>query len=132
VQPTPVPDGQDDFCRKVNLLSLPGGLQQADFQVGSGPVAQVGHCVNMNYTGWTTDGHEFDSSRKPGGTPFKVESLGGGSVIKGWDQGIPGMRVGGRRRLVIPPDLGYGASGSGAAIPPNATLIFDVELVSLC
>ena len=106
------------------------GLKYADLQAGSGATAEAGKTVTVNYTGWLTDGTMFDSSLKPGSQPFSF-SLGSGQVIKGWDEGVAGMKVGGKRQLVIPPALGYGAQGAGGAIPPNATLIFDVELLDV-
>jgi FKBP-type peptidyl-prolyl cis-trans isomerase FkpA len=104
-------------------------LQTADLTVGTGAVAVAGKRVTVEYTGWLTNGTKFDSSRA-NGKPFSFR-LGDGDVIKGWDQGVPGMKVGGRRKLIIPPTLGYGAQGSGSAIPPNATLVFEVELVAV-
>lgn len=101
------------------------GLGIQDLVVGTGPEAQSGSIVAVHYTGWLTDGREFDSSRH--GTELLRFPLGQKRVIDGWDEGIAGMKVGGRRKLVIPPTLGYGASGNGP-IPPNATMIFDVEL----
>ncbi|HEX5549039.1 MAG TPA: FKBP-type peptidyl-prolyl cis-trans isomerase, partial [Ktedonobacterales bacterium] len=97
--------------------------------VGSGAEARAGQNVSVHYTGWLTTGQKFDSSRDRG-QPFAFP-LGGGRVIQGWDQGVAGMRVGGQRRLIIPPNMGYGASGAGGVIPPNATLIFDVELLGV-
>ena len=85
--------------------------------------------VTVNYTGWLTDGTKFDSSLDQG-KPFTF-SLGGGNVIRGWDEGVKGMRVGGKRKLTIPPDLGYGAAGAGSTIPPNSTLVFEVELLKV-
>jgi FKBP-type peptidyl-prolyl cis-trans isomerase len=106
--------------------TTPGGLQYIDVVVGTGAEAQSGQQVTVHYTGWLTNGQKFDSSRDRN-DPFTF-ALGGSQVIKGWDLGVAGMRVGGQRRLIIPSDLGYGARGAGGVIPPNATLIFDVEL----
>ena len=105
------------------------GLQYWDIAVGSGPTAVAGSVVKVHYTGWLTTGEKFDSSRDRG-EPFSFP-LGAGQVIKGWDEGVAGMKVGGKRQLRIPPELGYGARGAGGAIPPNATLIFDVELLDV-
>jgi FKBP-type peptidyl-prolyl cis-trans isomerase len=110
-------------------VSLPDGLRYTDTVVGRGPVAKAGETVRVHYVGTLTNGTKFDSSRDRN-EPFSFP-LGAGRVIKGWDEGVAGMRVGGRRRLVIPPQLGYGASGAGGVIPPNATLIFDVELLGI-
>lgn len=105
---------------------LPDGLKTVDLKQGTGPVVMKGQCLSLQYTGWTTDGKQFDSSRtKVGGF---VVTIGTGKVIPGWDEGVPGMKVGGRRRLEIPPALGYGTAGQGS-IPPNATLIFIVEVL---
>jgi len=103
------------------------GLEYWDIKVGTGAVAQTGHHVKVDYTGWLTNGKKFDSSVGTG-KPFDLV-LGAGQVIKGWDEGIAGMKVGGKRQLRIPPDLAYGQRGYPGAIPPNATLIFDVRLV---
>jgi len=105
------------------------GLQYWDIKVGTGATAVKGKSVRVHYTGWFTNGKKFDSSVDRG-QPF-VFSLGAGEVIQGWDQGVAGMRVGGKRQLKIPPALGYGARGYPGAIPPNATLIFDVELLGI-
>ncbi len=105
------------------------GLQYIDFAPGSGAVAKTGQKVTVHYTGWLKSGAKFDSSVDRG-DPFEFH-LGKGQVIKGWDEGVAGMRVGGRRRLIIPADLGYGARGAAGVIPPNATLIFDVELLAV-
>ena len=104
-------------------------LIKEDTKVGTGDEAVVGKAVSVHYTGWLTDGTKFDSS-KDRGTPFSF-TLGSGQVIKGWDQGVAGMKVGGIRKLTIPPDLGYGARGAGGVIPPNATLVFEVELLGV-
>jgi len=100
-----------------------------DSKVGDGAVAEAGKQVSVHYTGWLTDGTKFDSS-KDRGQPFTFQ-LGAGQVIKGWDQGVAGMKVGGVRKLTIPASLGYGASGAGGVIPPNATLVFEVELLGV-
>jgi FKBP-type peptidyl-prolyl cis-trans isomerase len=111
-------------------------LQKIDVKQGTGAEAAPGKIVIVHYTGWLYDpakpdskGAKFDSSRDRG-QPFDFP-LGGGRVIKGWDQGVAGMKVGGQRTLIIPPDLGYGARGAGGVIPPNATLLFDVELIEV-
>ncbi|OGH56299.1 MAG: peptidylprolyl isomerase [Candidatus Lindowbacteria bacterium RIFCSPLOWO2_12_FULL_62_27] len=97
-------------------------------KAGAGAEARPGQTVTVHYTGWLMNGKEFDSSR--GHEPF-VFPLGAGQVIKGWDEGVAGMKVGETRHLTIPPELGYGARGAGGVIPPNATLIFEVELLSI-
>jgi FKBP-type peptidyl-prolyl cis-trans isomerase len=107
----------------------PTKLEIDDVVVGSGRAAQTGDAVFVQYTGTLMSGEKFDSSYDHGAAPFKV-TLGKGEVIKGWDQGLVGMKVGGKRRLRIPPDLAYGEQGSPPTIPANASLIFDVELVS--
>jgi len=109
--------------------STPSGLQYWDIVVGTGATAVAGKPVKVHYTGWLTDGKKFDSSLDRG-QPFEFP-LGAGRVIKGWDEGVAGMKVGGKRQLRIPPDLGYGGRGAGGLIPPNATLIFDVELIDV-
>ena len=103
------------------------GLIIEDLIVGSGAEASAGQEVTVHYTGWLTNGTKFDSS-KDRDDPF-VFPLGGGRVIRGWDEGVQGMKIGGKRKLTIPPELGYGARGAGGAIPPNATLVFEVELL---
>lgn len=105
----------------------PSGLQYIEVAPGTGAEARPGQRVTVHYTGWLTDGTKFDSSRDRN-TPFTF-ALGRGQVIRGWDEGVAGMRVGGQRRLIIPANLGYGQSGAAGVIPPNATLIFDVELL---
>ena len=104
-------------------------LKFEDIVVGNGPVAAAGRKVTVHYVGTLTDGKEFDSSRKRN-KPFSFQ-LGAGHVIKGWDQGVEGMKVGGKRKLMIPPNLGYGAGGVPRIIPPNSPLIFEVELLSV-
>ena len=118
------------------MKTTPSGLQYEDTTVGSGATAQAGNQVSVHYTGWLYDpgtdsgrGRKFDSS-KDRGDPFKF-GLGAGMVIRGWDEGVQGMQVGGTRLLRIPPELGYGARGAGGVIPPNATLVFEVELLAV-
>ena len=105
------------------------GLMYEDIAIGKGAAAKAGNSVVVHYTGWLTDHTKFDSSRDRN-VPF-VFRLGAGQVIPGWDQGVAGMKVGGKRKLIIPPSLGYGATGAGGVIPPNATLIFEVELLAI-
>jgi FKBP-type peptidyl-prolyl cis-trans isomerase len=112
------------------LPPAPTKLEIQDLSPGSGREAKTGDTVLVQYTGTLMNGTKFDSSYDHGGDPFKF-TIGKGEVIKGWDQGVVGMKVGGKRRLRIPPDLGYGANGSPPAIPPNAGLSFDIELVSI-
>ena len=119
----------DEFQIPQNPSTSPTGLKYAVVHEGTGPVAMRGQKVDVHYTGWTTDGKKFDSSRDRG-APFSFV-VGQGMVIKGWDEGVAGMKVGEQRYLVIPPDLGYGARGAGGVIPPNATLVFKVELVGI-
>jgi peptidylprolyl isomerase len=106
----------------------PSGLRITDLDLGTGAEAIAGQSVSVNYRGSLTNGKEFDSSYGRG--PFSFR-LGGGQVIQGWDEGVAGMKVGGKRKLVIPPDLGYGSRGAGGVIPPDATLIFEVELLKV-
>ena len=105
------------------------GLMYEDIKQGEGDVATAGKTVSVHYTGWLTNGKKFDSS-KDRGQPFDFP-LGGGRVIKGWDEGVQGMKVGGVRKLTIPANLAYGSRGSGGAIPPDATLVFEVELLKV-
>lgn len=115
------------------MNTTPSGLQYIDHVVGEGDAAASGQHVTVHYTGWLYEngeqGAKFDSSRDRN-DPFDFP-LGAGMVIKGWDEGVQGMKIGGQRTLIIPPGLGYGARGAGGAIPPNATLKFDVELLGL-
>ena len=116
-----------------NIITNPSGLQYEDTVLGTGAIAKAGQNVKVHYTGWLyndgVQGAKFDSS-KDRNDPF-VFPLGGGMVIKGWDEGVQGMKVGGQRTLIIPAELGYGARGAGGVIPPNATLKFDVELLAV-
>jgi FKBP-type peptidyl-prolyl cis-trans isomerase len=105
------------------------GLQYWEIRVGTGEVAKEGSHVRVHYTGWLTTGKKFDSSVDRG-QPFDF-TIGNGEVIRGWEEGVAGMRVGGKRQLRIPPELGYGADGSPPTIPPNATLIFDIQLLAV-
>jgi len=114
---------------KGKAVTTPSGLKYWDLKKGAGSVAKSGDSVQVHYTGWLTDGKKFDSSLDRG-SPF-VFKLGAGMVIKGWDEGVAGMKVGGKRQLHIPAELGYGARGAGDAIPPNAELVFDVELLGV-
>jgi FKBP-type peptidyl-prolyl cis-trans isomerase len=104
-------------------------LISEDLVVGTGATAASGQKVTVHYTGWLTNGTKFDSS-KDRGDPF-VFNLGKGQVIKGWDEGVQGMKVGGKRKLTIPPAMGYGSRGAGGIIPPNATLVFEVDLLGV-
>ncbi|MCY7389740.1 MAG: FKBP-type peptidyl-prolyl cis-trans isomerase [Burkholderiales bacterium] len=114
------------------MNTTPSGLQYEDTVAGAGAEAQRGNFVSVHYTGWLYNngvaGAKFYSS-KDRDQPFQF-SLGGGQVIRGWDEGVAGMKIGGTRRLVIPPELGYGARGAGGVIPPNATLLFEVDLLA--
>ena len=121
--PAPITTGPAQPVAEVTELKI------EDTKIGVGAVAEVGKSVTVHYTGWLTNGTKFDSS-KDHGQPFTFP-LGGGRVIKGWDQGVAGMKVGGVRKLTIPPNLGYGARGAGGVIPPNATLVFEVELLEV-
>ncbi|WP_295758797.1 FKBP-type peptidyl-prolyl cis-trans isomerase [Undibacterium sp.] len=125
----------DDSANGIALIAAPSALQKIDSKVGSGKEAVAGNTVAVHYSGWLFDekaanqhGKAFDSSVGRG--PFEFP-LGAGRVIKGWDQGVAGMKVGGKRTLIIPAELGYGARGAGGVIPPNAKLIFDVELLDV-
>jgi FKBP-type peptidyl-prolyl cis-trans isomerase len=113
----------------TNLVTTKSGLQYKEIKVGTGATPTQGQTVTVHYTGTLEDGSKFDSSRDRN-SPFSFK-LGVGQVIKGWDEGLSTMKVGGRRQLIIPPELGYGARGAGGVIPPNAVLIFDVELLKI-
>ncbi len=113
----------------MSTRTTASGLQIEDVTEGTGPAASSGTSVKVHYTGWLTSGKKFDSS-KDRGQPFSFR-LGGGQVIRGWDEGVEGMKVGGVRKLTIPPELGYGARGAGGVIPPDATLVFEVELLGV-
>ena len=110
-------------------ITTPTGLKYEDLVEGTGDPAKAGQMISVHYTGWLTDGKKFDSS-KDRGEPFPF-ALGQGQVIKGWDEGVQGMKAGGKRKLTIPPQLGYGSRGAPGAIPPGATLVFDVELLKI-
>ena len=113
----------------MSTITTASGLVYEELAVGDGAEASPGQQVTVHYTGWLTDGTRFDSS-KDRNDPF-VFGLGEGEVIKGWDEGVTGMKVGGKRKLTIPPQLGYGARGAGGVIPPDATLVFEVELLGV-
>lgn len=119
----------DSEQAKGNVVTTPSGLKYIDIKEGDGATPQTGQTVVVHYTGTLEDGTKFDSSRDRN-RPFSFK-LGVGQVIKGWDEGLSTMKVGGRRELIIPSELGYGARGAGGVIPPNATLIFDVELLRI-
>ena len=121
-------DSGNDSAAQGKEITTPSGLKYTDIVEGEGATPQTGQTVSVHYTGTLEDGSKFDSSRDRG-TPFQFK-IGVGQVIPGWDEGVATMKVGGRRQLTIPPDLGYGARGIGP-IPPNATLIFDVELLNI-
>jgi len=126
VTPSATPKAKE---AKSKTITTPSGLQYIILKHGTGAIAVAGNQVTVDYTGWLTDGTKFDSSVDRH-QPFQF-TLGAGQVIKGWDEGVAGMRVGEKRKLTIPSDLGYGAQGAGGVIPPNATLVFDVELLGV-
>ena len=113
----------------MSIVTTASGLQYEEILTGDGATAKAGDMVTVHYTGWLTDGSKFDSS-KDRNDPFEF-NLGGGEVIRGWDEGVQGMHVGGIRKLTIPASLGYGSRGAGRVIPPNATLVFEVELLGV-
>jgi peptidylprolyl isomerase len=128
---TPAPAAVDNFSQTVPLTTTADGLKYGDITAGSGAMPQKGQNLTVQYTGWLTNGCMFDTSRQSGRTAFSfVIGATPPNVISGWEEGLLTMRVGGKRRLVIPPQLGYGSSGQGS-IPANATLVFDVELLAI-
>ena len=117
------------IMKGLSMEHTSSDLTLHDLEVGNGQEIKEGDIASMHYTGWLQDGTKFDSSLDRG-QPFEF-TLGSGNVIKGWDDGVVGMKVHGKRKLIIPPSLGYGSSGAGGVIPPNATLIFEVELLAI-
>jgi peptidylprolyl isomerase len=117
----PLADGKE--------VVTPSGLKYVDLKIGEGEEAAAGKVVQVHYIGWLRDGTRFDSSRN-GDRPFTFR-LGAGDAIKGWDEGLVGMRVGGRRKLIIPPELGFGKQGVGSVVPPNAVLFYEFELLEV-
>lgn len=113
----------------ANVVTNPSGLKYVELEEGTGPTPERGQTVVVHYTGTLENGKKFDSSRDRN-SPFEFK-IGIGQVIKGWDEGLSTMKAGGRRQLIIPPELGYGSRGAGGVIPPNATLLFDVELIAI-
>ena len=122
-------DNQAATAAEEKIVTTASGLKYEDLKVGEGAAAKSGDRVEVHYTGWLENGTKFDSSVDRG-RPFGFP-VGAGRVIQGWDQGVAGMKVGGKRKLIIPPALGYGERGAGGVIPPNATLIFEVELLKV-
>jgi FKBP-type peptidyl-prolyl cis-trans isomerase len=125
--PAKSPDHPTESTNPVTTTA--GGVQVQDITEGTGDAAETGKTVSVHYTGWLTDGTKFDSSIDRG-QPFTFR-LGAGQVIKGWDESLVGMKVGGKRKMTIPPEMGYGDRGAGGRIPPGSTLIFEVDLMSV-
>jgi FKBP-type peptidyl-prolyl cis-trans isomerase len=121
--------GSESSASEGKEITTSSGLQYIDQVVGTGDTAKAGQTVSVHYTGCLTNGKKFDSSVDRG-QPFSFR-LGVGQMIKGWDEGVQGMKIGGKRKLTIPSNLGYGARGAGGLIPPHATLVFDVELLGV-
>ncbi|MBV9100896.1 MAG: FKBP-type peptidyl-prolyl cis-trans isomerase [Candidatus Dormibacteraeota bacterium] len=121
---------KDSFDEQVTLITAPSGLKYADIRVGCGAPVQKGHQVTVQYTGWLMDGTQFDTSRAQGRMPFTF-LVGASEVIPGFEDGIYGMHVGGKRRVVMPPAMAYGSQGRAPVIPPNATLVVDVEVIAV-
>ena len=128
-RPLNPPLARELAVNEEDMTTTPSGLRYQDVAEGDGAEARAGDTVAVHYSGWLTDGSPFDSSRDRG-TPLTFQ-LGAGRVIAGWDEGVAGMKVGGSRKLIIPAQLGYGTRGAPPVIPPNATLVFDVELLSI-
>ncbi len=122
-------DSESEEASNPQTITTSSGLEYIDIKEGNGATPQKGQTVVVHYTGTLEDGSKFDSSRDRN-RPFSFK-IGVGQVIKGWDEGVATMKVGGQRKLTIPPELGYGARGAGGVIPPNATLLFDVELLKI-
>ncbi|PQV63503.1 FKBP-type peptidyl-prolyl cis-trans isomerase [Abditibacterium utsteinense] len=124
----PASAAKDDTAKEAEIVTTASGLKYQDLVLGDGATAKAKKMVTVNYRGTLEDGTLFDESY--GREPFSF-LLGGGQVIQGWDEGVKGMKIGGKRKLIIPANLGYGAAGAGGVIPPNATLIFEVELLKV-
>ncbi len=127
--PAGMASNETDKASGKTIITTPSGLKYVDLVVGKGAAAKAGDSISVNYVGTLQDGKKFDSSYDRN-QPFDLV-LGAGSVIKGWDEGLAGMKVGGKRKLIIPPQLGYGMQGYPDVIPPNATLIFETEMVAI-
>jgi FKBP-type peptidyl-prolyl cis-trans isomerase FkpA len=124
-----LPSYSKDGVTPMDVITTTSGLQYQELVLGDGAEAKIGDTVSVHYTGWLEDGTKFDSSLDRN-SPFDF-TIGAGMVIKGWDEGVAGMKVGGSRKLIIHPNLGYGSSGSGNVIPPNATILFEVQLLDI-